>query len=69
MSTHSPLCGHPFSPVDVVLSDLHTGYQCHHCWNRIHATGAGTTPFRIRSEKKPRVLRTRHKAETREKKP
>ncbi len=69
MITHCPICGRPFSPVDVVLSELNANYQCHHCWNRIHATGAGTSPFRFEGQKRPRIVSTHRKTKTREKKP
>lgn len=59
MGTHCPICGHPFSPVDVVLSEHDVGYQCRHCWNRVRATGAGVPPYVQGALKKPRILDTR----------
>ena len=69
MNMHCPICGHAFSPLDVMLSELQAGYQYHHCWNRVRATGAGMPAFRIHGQKKPRILTTRRKAGTSEKKP
>lgn len=42
MHKECPICGRPFSILDVVLMERDAGFQCHHCWNRIHATGPAT---------------------------
>ncbi len=55
MKDHCPICGRPLSVLDQVLSEHDPGYQCHHCWNRIQATGAGV-PARISSTKNPRIV-------------
>lgn len=52
-----PICGRPFSAVDIVLSEHDTSFQCRHCWNRAQATGPvsrGTG-----SNRKPRVVDAR----------
>ena len=52
-----PICGRPFSSVDIVLSEHDAGFQCRHCWNRTQATGAaGRT---MSQGKKPRVIDAR----------
>jgi predicted sulfurtransferase len=49
-----PTCGHPFSAVDIVLSEHDAGFQCHHCWNRMQATGPANRTFN--TAKKPRIF-------------
>lgn len=39
MYKECPICGRPFSVLDVVLLESDVGFQCHNCWNRVHATG------------------------------
>jgi hypothetical protein len=39
MYKECPICGRPFSALDVVLLESDIGFQCHNCWNRVHATG------------------------------
>ena len=56
INTHCPVCGHPFSPIDVVLAEHEVSYQCRHCWNRVRATGAGTTVARFAGAPKPRLV-------------
>jgi hypothetical protein len=68
MSTHCPICGNPFSAVDMVLAELDAGFQCHHCWNRIHATGATTPPFRAPGRKGLGIVSTHSETKTRDKK-
>ncbi len=68
MTTYCPICGRPFSPLDVVLSELNANYQCHHCWNRIHATGGVTPPLGLEGQKRPRIVSTHRKIKTGEKK-
>lgn len=54
------ICGRPFSPVDIVLSEHDAGFQCRHCWNRAQATGDASRP----AAKKPRVLPARTRAKS-----
>lgn len=30
-----PICGRSLAPMEAVLADSMTGYQCHNCWSRI----------------------------------
>lgn len=62
-----PICGRPYSAIDVVLSEHDTGFQCRHCWNRAQATG----PVRRASvaEHKPRILASRATTKTHRRKP
>ena len=39
MYKECPICGRPFSVLDVVLLESDVGFQCHNCWNRVRATG------------------------------
>lgn len=39
MYKECPICGRPFSALDIVLLESEVGFQCHNCWNRVHATG------------------------------
>ena len=32
-----PVCGRPLAPMDEVLAEHDSNYQCHHCWNRVNA--------------------------------
>ena len=52
-----PICGRPFSSVDIVLSEHDTGFQCRHCWNRAQATGPVNR--RMTVVRKPRVIDAR----------
>ena len=45
MHKECPICGRPFSLLDIVLIGSNAGFQCHHCWNRIHATGPAAPAF------------------------
>lgn len=57
-----PICGRPFSMVDLVLSEHDAGFQCRHCWNRAQATGPVTrSAF---SDRKPRVVDARTAVKT-----
>lgn len=56
MNTQCPICGRPFSLMDTVLADNDVNYQCHHCWNRIHATGAGTMPLAREGPNRSRTI-------------
>ena len=55
MKDHCPICGRPLFLLDQVLSEHDPDHQCHHCWNRTQATGAGV-PTGISSAKKPRIV-------------
>jgi len=44
MYKECPICGRPFSVLDVVLLENNIGFQCHNCWNRIRATGPVKAP-------------------------
>ncbi len=56
MTTQCPICGRPFSTLDLVLAEHDVTYQCHHCWNRVQATGAGAIPSAVHKQKKPRIV-------------
>jgi DNA-directed RNA polymerase subunit RPC12/RpoP len=30
-----PVCGRPFTALDMVMFEHDEGYQCRHCWNRV----------------------------------
>lgn len=62
MKTQCPFCGRPLSALEQLLAAQDTNYQCRHCWNRIHATGAVTPPFEAERRSKPRVLSIRRAA-------
>jgi hypothetical protein len=49
-----PICGRPFSAVDVVLAESDANFQCHHCWNRMQATGSARRS--MNGAKKPRIV-------------
>jgi ribosome-binding protein aMBF1 (putative translation factor) len=55
MKDHCQICGRPLSVLDQVLAERDPLYQCHHCWNRVQATGAGIPP-RMKSMKNPRIV-------------
>ncbi len=57
-----PICGRPFSTVDMVLSEHDAGFQCRHCWNRMQATGPASR--RTSSDHKPRVVDARAAVKT-----
>ena len=50
MHKECPICGRPFSFLDIVLSEHDVRYQCHHCWNRVNATGPVTPPVFSRAK-------------------
>jgi len=69
MGSHCPICGRPFSMVDLVLSEHDVSYQCRHCWNRVRGTGAGMPPWQTGRQKKPRILATRRPGKAPRRKP
>lgn len=40
-----PVCGRPFTAVDMVLFEHEENYQCRYCWNRLRS-GTAESPFR-----------------------
>ena len=62
MNTHCPFCGRPLTVLEQLVAEHDASYQCHNCWNRIHATGAVTPPFVAERRKKPRIPSTRRAA-------
>ncbi|HEY7617607.1 MAG TPA: hypothetical protein VH744_12445 [Terriglobales bacterium] len=40
-----PVCGRPFTAVDMVVFEHEENYQCRYCWNRLRS-GAGESPVR-----------------------
>ncbi|MCL5287608.1 MAG: hypothetical protein M1453_06395 [Acidobacteria bacterium] len=62
-----PICGRPFSAVDIVLSEHDAGFQCRNCWNRMQATGDGGRAFG--AMRKPRILGARVTAKAQRRKP
>jgi hypothetical protein len=44
MHKECPVCGRPLSFLDVVLAEHDVRFQCHHCWNRVNATGPVNPP-------------------------
>ena len=53
-----PICGRPFTAVDIVLSEHDASFQCRNCWNRMQATGDAGRAFgaaRMPRVAKPRV--------------
>ncbi|MBI1750780.1 MAG: hypothetical protein HY234_00740 [Acidobacteria bacterium] len=62
-----PICGRPFSAIDVVLSEHDASFQCRHCWNRTQATGKASHGFG--GERKPRILAARAATKTHRRKP
>ncbi len=64
MISHCPICGRPLTVLEQMLAEHTANYQCHHCWNRIHATGPVKPPFETSQRKKPRILGTRRAAKT-----
>ena len=52
-----PICGRPFSAVDIVLAESDANFQCHHCWNRMQATGSASRTWN--GAKKPRIVHAR----------
>jgi len=62
-----PICGHPFSALDMVLGDCDIRYQCHHCWSRVRATGPVSSAFASAKESKVRLLPPRARATSRKK--
>ena len=39
MKKECPICGKPFSIMDIVLAESTIAFQCQHCWSRVNATG------------------------------
>lgn len=35
-----PVCGRPFTAVDMVVFEHEENYQCRYCWNRLRSAGA-----------------------------
>ncbi len=66
MNRECPICGRPLTLLEQVLSGQDAGYQCHNCWNRIHATGPVKPPGGAFLSHKPRLRGTRRVGETRE---
>ncbi len=65
MISHCPICGRPLAVLEQMLAGQTADYQCHHCWNRIHATGPVTPPLQSSQRKKSRILGTRRTAKAR----
>jgi predicted SprT family Zn-dependent metalloprotease len=34
-----PVCGRPFTALDLVMFEHEENYQCRHCWNRLSGSG------------------------------
>ena len=66
MHKECPICGRPFSTLDLVLADREVGFQCHHCWNRVHATGPVSSPLAQTQTRRP-ILKTRRAGSRRRK--
>lgn len=62
-----PICGHPFSPMDVVLGDSDIRFQCHHCWSRVHSTGPVSPAGGSGKKSKVRISPARGQAAARKK--
>lgn len=62
MISHCPMCGRRLAVLEQMLAEHNPSYQCHHCWNRVHATGAVTPPWKAPRPRKPRIVRTRRAA-------
>jgi DNA-directed RNA polymerase subunit RPC12/RpoP len=65
MHKECPICGRPFSVLDLVLLDTGTGFQCRHCWSRVRATGPVSSPA---GRQRPQVVRAAHSGRARRKK-
>jgi hypothetical protein len=46
-----PICGRTLSPLEEMLSEHDTSYQCKHCWTRLRATGSGVPPAARKQER------------------
>ncbi len=64
MNVHCPICGWPLTLLEQMLAEHNPNQQCHHCWNRIHATGPVRPPVAAERFKKPRIPGTRRAAES-----
>lgn len=64
MISHCPTCGRPLAVLEQMLAEHSPNYQCHHCWNRIHATGAVTPLLETPRPRKPRILSARRTVKT-----
>jgi len=40
-----PVCGRPFTAVDMVMYEHEDSYQCRYCWNRVKHSGTTQSPF------------------------
>lgn len=55
MNTHCPICGSPYSRVEIILADLDRNFQCRRCWTMVHKVkheAAGVT-----RQTKPKMTR------------
>jgi len=41
-----PVCGRPFTALDMVMFEHEENYQCRHCWNRVGRRGVQDSPYR-----------------------
>lgn len=57
MQKECPICGRAFSVLDLVLLEHDAGFQCHHCWNRVRATGPVTPPSKSQPKRTRIVAR------------
>ena len=64
MNAHCPICGRPLTLLEQMLAECGDSYQCHHCWNRIHATGPVRPPMAAERLKKPRIRGARRAAKS-----
>lgn len=41
-----PVCGRPFTALDLVMFEHEENYQCRYCWNQVRKSGTSESPFR-----------------------
>jgi transposase-like protein len=68
MHKECPICGRPLSMLDIILSEHDARFQCHHCWNRVNATGPVTPPALSQSMPQFSTRRTQRGSLSRRKK-
>lgn len=63
METHCPICGAPYSRVEMVLADRERNFQCRRCWTAVHKVmhEAAGAPRQM----KPKTVRRVHAHEPR----
>ena len=60
MKRECPICGRPFSMLDIVLAESEVTFQCPHCWSRANATGPAALEMTAATRRPPLLARRRN---------